>query len=103
MLELELNGKQLELKYSIGRVEKIEATLGRSFGEMVGRGAFMLTEMKVLMGYALKYKEDGGGFLSPDQGMKFTEELIMKEGTQNVQNEIAEALMRDCPFFFRLD
>jgi len=100
---MELNGKEVSLKYSLNRVDKIEQTLDKSLGEMVVRGSFKINEMKVLVGYALKYEGEGEGYISPVQGMEYAEKIIKENGIAFTQQVIADALQRDCPFFFLVD
>ena len=99
--ELTMNDKPVELKFTIARVERVEQAMGKSIASIFSTGQLTISEIKAMFGFGLKYED--GGWVSPQQGMEYAEKLLQETDYTNVSNIIAEAIQRDCPFFFRMD
>ena len=101
---IEYNKKSYELKYSINRIEKIEAvTEMPTLAELKRTGGMLgLASLKAYFAYGLK-EEGADVFVMPKPAMEICESLIETEGYSEVLGMVLEALERDCPFFFRAD
>lgn len=100
-----IDGKEYELKFSLKRIDMIEAVTGGSvMNALVGtKGMLSLAEIRAFMSYGLKGTGEGEGYVSPPQGAKYADILIEELGYTSVVAPIMEALERDCPFLFRAD
>lgn len=97
---IEYRGSNYELRYSVKRIEMIENATGKSVVTMMRSGSLSLTELCACIGYAIKL-EGAEGYLSPKQGIEIAEEKLKEQGAYfTLSDEVAEALERDCPFFF---
>lgn len=95
----ELNGKTYEIAYNIKRIEMYEnnntpvmATFSRN------GGVFAIGQLKAIIAYGLRL--EGGQWVSPSQGLQMAEKLIETNGFLAMTEAVADALMRDCGFFF---
>lgn len=97
------NDQEYDLRYSIKRVEQIEAVIGKPIMASVVQNNAMLSiaEAKSMIAYGMVTSE--GAHIAPAQGMKMAEALLEQQGYANVIGLIIEALERDCPFFFQAD
>ena len=91
-----VDGKTYEIAYSIELYENgrtpIIATIARN------AGALSVADLKALVGYGLR--EQGGDWVNPGDGMNMAEKLIVWNGYHLVYEKAADALRRDCGFFF---
>lgn len=98
----EIDGKTYVLKYSIKRVELIEAVAKMPMmAELyTHNGMLSVQALKTYFAYGLK-EEGADAFVPTKKGMEMAEALIEKEGYMAVNGAVLEALGRDCPFFFQ--
>lgn len=99
---IEFDGKSYELKYSLKRIEMIEAATGTPIMAEINKHQAMLSlsALKIYFAYGLK-EEGADAFVPPKEGMQKAEALIESEGYLAVCGSVLETLERDCPFFFR--
>ena len=97
---IEYKSSNYELRYSIQRIKMIENETVKSVVTMMRAGSLSLSELCACIGYAIKL-EGAEGYLSPKQGIEIAEEKLKEEGAYfALSDEVADALERDCPFFF---
>ena len=98
----EIDGKTYVLKYSIKRVELIEAVAKMPMmAELYAHnGMLSIQALKTYFAYGLK-EEGADAFVTTKKGMEMAEALIENEGYMAVNGAVIDALERDCPFFFR--
>lgn len=97
---IEYNGTNYELRYSLKRVEMLENAIKKPLMSIVASGFLTLTELCACVGYGIKV-EGAEGYLSPKQGMEIAEAKLKEDGAYiSLSDEVADALERDCPFFF---
>lgn len=97
----EFEDKTYEVKYTFKRIEMYEAShrpVMASFSQ--NGGSFSVGELRDLVAYGLKL--EGGGYVSPQQGREKGEYFIDEHGYLAVFQTVAEALERDCGFFFKM-
>lgn len=90
-----------KLKYGLKRIEMIENTLGKSMVSIMQSGSMTITELTVTFAYGL-IREDSYVFEPTKKAKEMAEELLEAESGayQKISDMIADALERDCPFFF---
>lgn len=98
---LTYKGTRYKLKYGLKRIEMIENTLGKSMVSIMQSGSMTITELTVTFAYGL-IKEDAYIFEPTKRAKELAEELLEAESGayQKISDMIADALERDCPFFF---
>lgn len=98
---IEIDGKIYNLRYNLKRIEIIEnATKTTMVAEATkNNGMLSLMNLKAYFGYGL-IEEGANAYTPPKKGMEIAEALIETEGYMKVSGYVAEALERDCPFFF---
>lgn len=98
---LTYKGTRYKLKYGLKRIEMIENTLGKSMVSIMQFGSMTITELTVTFAYGL-IKEDAYIFEPTKRAKELAEELLEAESGayQKISDMIADALERDCPFFF---
>lgn len=98
---LTYKGTRYKLKYGLKRIEMIENTLGKSMVSIMQSGSMTITELTVTFAYGL-IKEDAYAFEPTKRAKELAEELLEAESGayQKISDMIADALERDCPFFF---
>lgn len=95
----EAEGKTYEIRYSMKRIEQYEASHRPIMSSFIQNGgAFSIAELKGLIAYGLKVED--GGYVSPNQGMAMATNIIEQNGYVEALSAVAEALERDCGFFF---
>lgn len=94
-------GIRYKLKYGLKRIEMIENTLGKSMVSIMQSGSMTITELTVTFAYGL-IREDSYVFEPTKKAKEMAEELLEAESGayQKISDMIADALERDCPFFF---
>ena len=96
---IQINNREYELKYNIGRIELIENVTKKPTLAALSES---VSSLKAYFAYGLK--EAGSDIFVPiKEGMKLAEELIQAEGYSKVCGLVINILERDCPFFFRAD
>lgn len=96
----EYNGARYELKYGLKRIEMAENALKRPVYEIMRGGALSMTELVVLFGYGM-LKEGANAWEPPKKAMTIAEAMLQMPGAYAEMTDlIAEAIQRDCPFFF---
>lgn len=102
-IQFEYEGRTYELYLSMKRVEMIENVLDKSLLGLLAntRGMLKISDAKVIMGYSMRNVDGDGGYQSTKIGVEIAEALIKKEGLNYVLEIIADAMERDCPFFFQ--
>lgn len=102
-LTIELRDKTYELKYSLGRMERIEQAMKRPIAAALQAGGLLsIQDLKIALGMALK-EEDANAYVPPQKGLDLAEQLLEKEGYAKATQIVLLAMQRDCPFFFRAD
>lgn len=98
---LTYKGTRYKLKYGLKRIEMIENTLGKSMVSIMQSGSMTITELTVTFAYGL-IREDSYVFEPTKKAKEMAEELLEAESGayQKISDMIADALERDCPFFF---
>lgn len=98
---LTYKGIRYKLKYGLKRIEMIENTLGKSMVSIMQSGSMTITELTVTFAYGL-IREDSYVFEPTKKAKEMAEELLEAESGayQKISDMIADALERDCPFFF---
>lgn len=99
---IEYDGKTYELKYNLKRIELIENATGTPILASMQNGMMRISHLKAYIGYGLK-EEGADTFVNPKVGLDVAEALIETQGYVWAGQTVAEALERDCPFFFRVD
>ena len=101
---IQINNREYELKYNIGRIELIENVTKKPTLAALSESGGMLGVSSLKAYFAYGLKEAGSDIFVPiKEGMKLAEELIQAEGYSNVCGLVINILERDCPFFFRAD
>ena len=95
------NNVSYELKYSIKRIEMIEAVTHRSVPVMLSGGSPALSEIKAMFAYGL-IKEGANAWEPPKKALTIADDILENEpGSYAMMSDlIAEAMARDCAFFF---
>lgn len=98
---LTYKGIRYKLKYGLKRIEMIENTLGKSMVSIMQSGSMTITELTVTFAYGL-IREDSYVFEPTKKAKEMAEELLEAESGAypKISDMIADALERDCPFFF---
>ena len=101
---IQINNKEYELKYNIGRIELIENVTKKPTLAALSESGGMLGVSSLKAYFAYGLKEAGSDIFVPiKEGMKLAEELIQAEGYSKVCGLVINILERDWPFFFRAD
>lgn len=98
----EVDGKQYEFKFNLGRIKLIEAATKTSLmGEYAtSNGIFSLQTMDVI--FQLATKEAGSDtFIGQANGSKLFEKALEERGYATLTAEIQTALTSDMPFLFQ--
>lgn len=100
MASFESNGKTYTIGYNIGRVELLEDRLGHSvMAEFASTGGmFSLSTLSAFFSCGLR--EEGGAYVNPGEAAGMFPNVLQENGYDTVLASIAEALERDCAFFF---
>lgn len=102
-LTMELSGKRYELKYSLGRMERIEQAMKRPIAAALQAGGLLsIQDLKIAIGMAMK-EEDANAYVAPQKGLDLAEQLLEQEGYAKAIQTVLLAMQRDCPFFFQAD
>lgn len=98
----EIQDKEYEIIYTLGRIEIIEKNLKDSVIHLMSAKEFTLSiaELKTFVGCAVK-EVGSETYMSIRNGLEIAEKLIITNGYAKVMDYVIEALMRDCPFFFQ--
>lgn len=96
----EYNGVNYELRYNIKRIEMIESATRKSVVSIMKKGALSINELKIMFAYGV-CKEGTYAFELPKKALTMAEEMLGKTGSYiEMSDMVAEAIERDCPFFF---
>lgn len=96
----EYNGVAYELKYGLKRIEMAENVLKRSVFEIIRSGSMTTTELVVLFAYG-SIKQGANAWEPPKKALAMAETMLGEPGAYGEMSDlIAEAIQRDCPFFF---
>lgn len=103
MINLEVDGKDYTLKYSMKRIEMIENATGKPVmaGLQKDKGMLSITDLKIYLAFGMIDNE--GIFIPIKKGQEYAHELIETAGYLTINMLVLEAVQRDCPFFFRAD
>lgn len=96
-----VDGETYEIAFNIKRIQMYEAghmPIMTSF--MKNGGSFSISELCDMTAYGLR--KEGGGYVSPKQGREMAENLLEENGYFALYNVVADALQRDCGFFFKM-
>ncbi len=98
---LAYKGTRYKLKYGLKRIEMIENTLGKSMVSIMQSGSMTITELTVTFAYGL-IREDAYNFEPTKKAKEMAEELLEAESGAylKMSDMVADALEKDCPFFF---
>ncbi len=97
------NGENYELRYNVNRVTMIEQAIKKPLVQVLQQGAMSLAEIKVCVAYGL-VKEGSHSHILPKKGAEIADVLLNERGSyQKLSDEIADAIERDCGFFFPKD
>lgn len=101
---LTYKGARYKLKYGLKRIEMIENTLGKSMVSIMQSGSMTITELTITFAYGL-IKEDAYIFEPTKKAKEMAEEMLEAENGAylKMSDMVADALERDCPFFFPKD
>lgn len=97
----EYNGVEYELKLNLKRISIIETVMKKSIAEIMNRGgAFSINELMTITSYAM-IKVGANAYEQPKKAAAIVEEMLNEAGAyQTLSDLVAEAIERDCPFFF---
>lgn len=100
---IEVDGKNYELKYNMKTIEQIEAATGKPLVANIreSNGLLGLSDLKIYFSLALF--NDEGKRVSPAQGIKIAEEIMISSGYSKLVDTVIVAIERDCPFLFQVD
>ena len=100
---IEYNGNKYNYKFTLPRVEKIEKAIGKPILSLLieNKGVISLENLKVLHENGLRTEDDN--FVGEKIAKEMFEEVLNQKGYAALLEELAEALQRDCPFFFPAD
>lgn len=97
---IEYEGNKYELKYSLKRIEIIENAMKKSIMSCLQNGFMSINELTICTLYGMK-KEGADAFLDPKKAKTIVEDILSEDGSYYMLiDKVAEALERDCPFFF---
>lgn len=98
---LTYKGTRYKLKYGLKRIEMIENTLGKSMVSIMQSGSMTITELTVTFAYGL-IREDSYVFEPTKKAKEMAEKMLEAENGAylKMSDMVADALERDCPFFF---
>ena len=99
----EYREKTYDFKFSIGRIDLIEQRIGTSLISIIGKssGAFPVSVLTASFGFAVKSTDTPDVYLSYKDGKEMAEAMIEELGYFTVNEMVADAMMRDLPFFFQ--
>ncbi len=96
----EYNGTSYDLKYNLKRIEMIEAVIKKPLMEIMQKGMMSVTELKVMVSYGA-IKEGMNAYEPPKKALLMVDALLEEQGSYQLLSDcVAEALQRDCSFFF---
>ena len=96
----EYNGKNYNIKFNIKRIEMIENTLKKSVVSVMQSGALSVHELKVMFAYGA-IKEGANAFEPPRKALDMADDMLSHPGSYAMMSDmVAEAIERDCAFFF---
>lgn len=96
---LTLNDEQYEVAFGARRIMLAEDAVGKSLIKVFD-GVPTLSELVTFLGYGLR-RAGADAWLSPSQGRETALALVDANGVKACCEEVAEAINRDCGFFFR--
>ena len=98
---IEVNGKNYELKFNLGRLKLVEKANGMPTVADIVRtnGALSISTLEAFFSYCLK-EEGADVFLPAKKGAEIADALIETEGYMKVNNMVIEKLSEDIPFLF---
>lgn len=101
-MTINVNGKNYELAYTIGRVSLYESEAGIPLMFSVARSEGLLGVAQLVTLVACGLKTAGGTHLSLDEGLAVAEAHLKDAGYNVLTAEANEALERDCGFLFKV-
>lgn len=103
---LTIEGKEYELKLTIGRLKLIEkATNGTSAMALLATdasGMMAITSLERFFAYGLK-EAGSDSFVSPQKGIELCDAMLEEAGYAACVQAVHEAIMHDSPFLFRTE
>lgn len=96
---LTLDDEQYEVAYGTRRIMLAEDAVGKSTLQVFD-GMPTLSELVAFLGYGLR-RAGADAWLSPKQGRETALAIVDALGIKACCEEVAEAINRDCGFFFR--
>lgn len=99
---MKIGTKKYELKYSIQRINMIEAATGVPVMASMQKNGGMLgiAEYETYFAYALK-EEGSDTFVPFKEARELAKKYLVERGYAEAITEVIEAIERDCPFFFQ--
>lgn len=99
---IEINGKEYDLKFGLGRIEMIENATGVPVMSEIYKNNGMLSIANLKTYFAFALKETGSDHYEKFKvGQDVAQSLIEERGYMYVNATVVNALERDCPFFFQ--
>lgn len=100
---IEYNKEKYDFKYTILRIEKIEKQMGQPLLSVLinNKGVVSISDLRALYVHGLR-KEDGS-YAGEKVANESFEKVMEKIGYAEILEQIANAIQRDCPFFFPAD
>ncbi|MFR1698798.1 MAG: hypothetical protein ACLSU9_11040 [Anaerovoracaceae bacterium] len=100
---IEYKDSKYELRYTIKRIEMIEAAIGKPLLSVIisNNGIVSISELKALYIHGLR-KEDGS-YAGEKIANESFENVMNKMGYAALLEQIINTVQRDCPFFFPAD
>lgn len=95
-----IDNEEYELTYSQKRIELAENELDKSTLLIFQKTMFSLRELKTYIAYGLR-KVGAQAYINPAKGRELADKLIETEGYAALVEAVAEAIERDCGFFFQ--
>lgn len=98
---IEYEGKSYELKFSLKRISIIENALKKPIMSMLQNGFMTISELSTCVAYGM-IEEGADAYVNPKKALEIVNDILNEDGSYfNMSDELADALERDCPFFFR--
>lgn len=97
------NNENYELRFNVERVTMIEQAIKKPLVQVLQQGAMSLAEIKICIAYGL-VKDGNHSHVQPKKASEIADEKLKERGSYlHLSNEIADAIERDCGFFFPKD
>jgi len=98
----EIGDKWYDLKFNMLTIMQIEAVTKENIISVMQRtnGVLSITDLRTYFSYALY--TDVGTRVSPKQAFNMSKDWIEELGFLEVNGIVVDAIMRDCPFLFKV-